>query len=265
MKITITYIFLFVLIFVQINLFAQVDKYHAVIPDVPSTPALVNDLGDLLTPAEEQLLERKLEKFNNETSNEIAVVTVESLGDLEVSQFANELGRKWDIGKATKRNGVLVLVSKNDRKINISPSDKLQGVLPDVICSRIIRENIVPNFKNKQYYVALNEATDNIMAATKGEFTNDNTGEGVSGFPVIFIILIFAVIFIAFMYFIRNKNNIYVSRRGYHYNDNDWTPRGGGFFGGGFGGNNNDDDGGGFGGFGGGGSGFDGGGASGSW
>lgn len=263
MKITIKYIVFLVLIFLQINLFAQVDTYHAVIPDVPSTPALVNDLGDMLTPAEEQLLETKLEKFNTETSNEIAVVTVESLGDLEVSQFANELGRKWDIGKATKRNGVLVLISKNDRKINISPSDKLQGALPDVICSRIIRENIVPNFKNKQYYSALNEATDNIMAATKGEFTNDNTGEGVSGFPVIFIILIFGFIFIAFMYFIRNKNNIYVSRRGYNYND--WTPGAGGFFGGGFGGNNNDSDGGGFGGFGGGGSGFDGGGASGSW
>ena len=44
-------------------------------------------------------LEKKLVKFNEETSNEIAVVTVESLGGLEVSQFANELGRKWNIGK----------------------------------------------------------------------------------------------------------------------------------------------------------------------
>jgi uncharacterized protein len=263
MKIRIKYIVFVVLIFLQINLFAQADKYHAAIPDVPSTPVLVNDLGDMLTPAEEQLLETKLEKFNTETSNEIAVVTVESLGDLEVSQFANELGRKWDIGKATKRNGVLVLISKNDRKINISPSDKLQGVLPDVICSRIIRENIIPNFKNKHYYAALNEATDNIIAATKGEFTNDQIEEGEGGSPILFILLIFAFIFIAFMYFTRNKNNIYVSRRGYNYND--WTPGAGGFFGGSLGGNNNDSDGGGFGGFGGGGSGFDGGGASGSW
>jgi uncharacterized protein len=267
MKIRIKYIAFLVLIFLQINLFAQADKYHAAIPDVPSTPALVNDLGDMLTPAEEQLLETKLEKFNTETSNEIAVVTVESLGDLEVSQFANELGRKWDIGKATKRNGVLILISKNDRKINISPSDKLQGALPDVICSRIIREDIVPNFKKREYFIALNDATDHIIAATKGEFTNDQIGQGkeIHGFSAIIILLVFAFLFVAFMYFFRDKNNIYVTGRGYQYGGDEWDPRGGVFFGGSFGGNSNDHDGGSFEGFGGGGSGFDGGGASGSW
>jgi uncharacterized protein len=259
--------YIVVLVFLQLNLLAQVDKYHIVIPDVPSRPALVNDLGDLLTTEEENLLETKLVKFNKETSNEIAVVTVESLGDLEVSQFANELGRKWSIGKATKRNGVLVLISKNDRKINISPSDKLQGALPDVICSRIIREDIVPNFKKREYFIALNEATDHIIAATKGEFTNDQIGQGkeIHGFSAIIILLVFAFLFVAFMYFFRDKNNIYVTGRGYHYGGDEWGPRGGGFFGGSFGGNSNDNDGGSFEGFGGGGSGFDGGGASGSW
>lgn len=265
MKMKLNYIV--VLVFLQLNLLAQVDKYHAVIPDVPSTPALVNDLGDLLTTEEENLLETKLVKFNKETSNEIAVVTVKSLGDLEVSQFANELGRKWSIGKATKRNGVLVLISKNDRKINISPSDKLQGALPDVICSRIIREDIVPNFKKEEYFIALNEATDHIIAATKGEFTNEQIGQGkeIHGFSAIIILLVFAFLFVAFMYFFRDKNNIYVTGRGYQYGGDEWGPRGGGFFGGSFVGSSNDNEGGSFEGFGGGGSGFDGGGASGSW
>ena len=270
MKMTLKYIVAFILL--QINLLAQTNQYHAVIPDLPSTPALVNDLGDMLTPAEEQLLETKLKKFNQETSNEIAVVTVESLGDLEVSQFANELGRKWNIGKATKRNGVLVLISKKDRKANISPSDKLQGALPDVVCNRIIRNDIIPNCKKEQYFIALDKATDHILAATKGEFTNDELEQGKEshGFSAMIILLVFAFLFVAYMYFFRDKNNIYVSGRGYQYGGDEWAPRGGGFFGGGFfgggfGGNSNDHDGGSFEGFGGGGSGFDGGGASGSW
>jgi uncharacterized protein len=270
MKMTLKYIVAFILL--QINLLAQTNQYHAVIPDLPSTPALVNDLGNLLTSEEEEKLEKKLKKFNKETSNEIAVVTVESLGDLEVSQFANELGRKWGIGEATKRNGVLVLISKKGRKANISPSDKLQGALPDVVCSRIIRNDIIPNCKKEQYFIALDKATDHILAATKGEFTNDELEQGkeIHGFSAMIILLVFAFLFVAYMYFFRDKNNIYVSGRGYQYGGDEWAPRGGGyfgggFFGGGFGGNSNDHDGGSFEGFGGGGSGFDGGGASGSW
>ena len=159
------------------------------------------------------------------------------------------------------------MISKNDRKINISPSDKLQGALPDVICSRIIREDIVPNFKKEEYFIALNEATDHIIAATKGEFTNEQIGQGkeIHGFSGIIILLVFAFLFVAFMYFFRDKNNIYVTGRGYQYGGDEWGPRGGGLFGGSFGGNSNDNEGGSFEGFGGGGSGFDGGGASGSW
>jgi uncharacterized protein len=256
--------------FLQVNLFAQSEKYHDAIPNVPSTPALVNDLADMLTPEEELKLESKLETFNNETSNEIAVITVDTLGGLEVSEFANELGRKWDIGKEKRKNGVILLVSKKDRKVNISPGYGLQGALPDVICSRIIRENIVSNFRAGNVFAGFDEATDNIIAATKGEFTNDEyaQGDGISLFTLLFIIIIFGIIFMAIMYSLRNKKNIYVSRRGYHYDDDDWTPRGGGLFGGGFGGfsgGSDNDSGGGFGGFGGGGGGFDGGGASGSW
>ena len=125
----------------------------------------------------------------------------------------------------------------------------------------------MPNFKKREYFIALNQATDHIIAATKGEFTNDQIGQGkeIHGFSAIIILLVFAFLFVAFMYFFRDKNNIYVTGRGYQYGGDEWGPRGGGFFGGSFGGNSNDNDGGSFEGFGGGGSGFDGGGASGSW
>lgn len=249
-------------------LFSQ-SKFHSQIPDLPAKPALVNDLGNMLTDDEEALLELKLFNFEKESSNEIAIVTVESLEGLEISDYAVELGRKWDIGKESKKNGVLILASKKDRKVNISPAYGLSGVLPDMVCSRIIREQIVPNFKEGNIYLGFDQAVEKIIGYTKGEFTADEkeTGGGIS--PVFFILIFMVFIFI-FFFVLRNRTgNTYVSRRGYRNNDSDFGGGilggfGGGFGSGGFSGGS-DSDSGGFGGFGGGGGGFDGGGASGSW
>ncbi len=105
-------------------LFSQ-STYHKAIPDLPSPSRLVNDFADMLTSDEESQLEATLLNFANESSNEITIVTVEDLDGMEVSEFALELGRKWDIGKEKKKNGVVILASKNDHKINISPGDGL--------------------------------------------------------------------------------------------------------------------------------------------
>jgi uncharacterized protein len=249
------------------TLFAQ--TFERIIPDVPIHKALVNDLADMLSNEDELKLETKLLDFEKTTSNEVTIVTVESLGDLDANMFALQLGRKWDIGKEARKNGVLILASKNDRKINIAPGYGLQGALPDVICGRIIRDEIVPFFKEKNYYRGFDAATTSIIKATQGEFSNDQfqqqEGSGL-GF-VLLLLMLFGLIFL-FFFLSRNRKNIYVSRRGYNYDDG-WSnlPRSGtGWFtSGGWGDSGGSSGGGGFGGFGGGGGGFDGGGASGSW
>lgn len=241
-------------------------KFHSQIPDLPSKPALVNDLGNMMSPEEVLLLETKLLNFEKESSNEIAIVTVTSLEGLPIEDYAVELGRKWDIGKESKKNGVLILASKNDRKINISPAYGLSGVLPDVICSRIIREQIVPNFKEGNIYKGFDQAVDKIIGYSKGEFTADEPAGASNVSPLIFILIFMVVIFI-FFFVLRNKaGTTYMSRRGYKNNDAGWGS-GGGFLGGSNwgGGGSSSSDSGGFGGFGGGGGGFDGGGSSGSW
>lgn len=244
-------------------------EFHKAIPDLPATPRLVNDFADMLSEGEETQLETRLLNFEKESSNEITIVTVTDLGEMEVSEFAMELGRKWDIGKEKKKNGVLLLVSRNDRKVNISPGYGLSGALPDITCGRIIRENIVPHFKQGNYYQGMDEAVSRMIQATKGEFTGEDLPPiKVSPLLILFLFLVFFGVVFLFFYFIRNRKQIYVSRRGYRQRDgwgsgSGWF--GGGFGSGGFGGGFGGGGGGGFGGFGGGGGGFDGGGASGSW
>ncbi len=269
MKIHIKIYILVLLLCCTVHSYAQMNgKYHAIIPDVKNPPTLVNDFANMLTAEEELILEQKLLNFEQQTSNQVTIVTVKELGGLDVSEFAVELGRKWDIGQESKKNGVLVLAAKDERKINISPARGLQGALPDIICGRINRENIVPHFKAGNFYDGFNEGIDKIIAATKGEYTNDAYAKEVSINPL-FIMLAFFCIFLLFIYIKRKSRNIYASRRGYRYDTDTWLnlpSSGSGWFNTGSWGNDNSDSGfGGFGGFGGGGGGFDGGGASDSW
>jgi uncharacterized protein len=263
-----TLLFIVICSFCECHLFAQ--TYHKEIPEAPNPPHLVNDLAGMMSASEALQLETKLLDFERKSSNEVTIVTVANLGDLDVATFALEIGRKWDIGKETKKNGVLILASKDDRKINISPGYGLSGVLPDIICGRIIRDHIVPNFKEGNYYAGFDEATNAIIEASTGEFTAAPQASPVgAGFMFFFILFAIIMIFV-FFFLIRNRKGMYISRRGYKYDDRGWnSPSGGGaWFGGSNWGGGNDDSGGGFGGFGGfggGGGGFDGGGASGSW
>lgn len=222
----------------------QMHSFHEQIPDAPNPARLVNDFAGMMSASETDQLEDKLEDFEKQTSNEIVVVTIASLQDLEVDEFALELGRKWNIGKASKKNGVLILAAQAEHRINISPAYGLQGALPDMLCARIIREFMTPAFKKGQFYVGFDQAADAIIAATKGEFTND-TPEKEKKTPPIFIFILFIMLLI-YLFVRRNSTSTYVSRRGYRN-------MGGGYWGGGFGG------------FGGGGGGFDGGGSSGGW
>lgn len=255
-----------------LSVFSQTGVYHDVIPEVPKQAGLVFDYAHMLTPEQTLNIENQLVQFEKQTSNEITLITVDTLGGLDVSEFANEIGRKWNIGKESKKNGLILLASLKDRKVNISPGYGLSGALPDVICNRIIRENIVPHFKSQNYYQGFSEAISRIMDATQGEFVNENAGnDSGTSIPFWVVLLFFIGLFFFISYLRRKSKNIYVSRRGYKYDSNTWwnlPSSGGGILNSGgwdFGGGSSHSSGGGFGGFGGGGGGFDGGGSSGSW
>ena len=221
--------------------------------------AMVNDYSNVLTADQKQALENKLETFDDSTSSQIAVVIVPGLGDYDPSDFAVKLGDAWGIGGKQFDNGIVLLVctDPDNRKLFIATGRGMEGALPDITCEQIINNIIVPDFKGNDYYGGINEGTDAIIKATKGEYTapagyNQDADDGFSIGKIIFIVL-FIIIVLA----LRSGGG-----------------RGGGGFlgpfllgsalGSGFGGGSSGgSSGGGFGGFGGGG--FGGGGAGGSW
>jgi uncharacterized protein len=241
----------------------SIDK---IISTPPNPPKLVNDYANILTPDQKEALESKLYHFDDTTSNQVTVVIVPSVEGKDIADVAIELGRKWGVGNKKSNNGVILLVSIGDRKLNISPGYGLEKSLPDLTCQQIIEQIIVPEFKGNDYYAGINQGTDAIIEATKGEFKaskNYNQRGQSSGLGKIIFIVIIIIVFLAISSGGRGGGGSYMSRGGVMPYIIGGLLSGGGRGGGGFGGGGGSSGGGGFGGFGGGS--FGGGGSSGSW
>ncbi len=230
---------------------------QAALPTQPNPPRLVNDFARLLSQQEASQLEQKLRLYNDSTSTQIAVVTVVSLDGYDVADYAVKLALEWGIGQKGKNNGLLLLISKDDRKVRIENGYGLEGALTDALSSRIVRNEISPSFKNGNYYEGIDAGTDAIIKALAGEYKagkkkNKNGGApGATIFVVIIIIIVFVLITKN-----RGGGNRFGGGMGSIFPMMPYSGRGSGW--GSFSGG-----GGSFGGFGGGG--FGGGGASGSW
>lgn len=234
------------------RLFATVPV--ADLPARPDPPHLVNDLAHLMSSAQAQQLEAKLDAYNDSTSNEVVVITVTSLKDNEIAEYSYTIGDKWGVGKKKKDNGVVILIAPTEHKAFIATGKGLEGALPDIICTQIVNNTMIPYFKSGDWYSGINAGVDNVIKAAAGEYKADGDNKPV-GTPGILRIIIIAVIIIVILISVIGRDG---GGLGYFIGGSML----GGFNGGGYSGGSSSG-GGGFGGFGGGG--FGGGGGGGSW
>jgi len=234
------------------------------LPPAPNPPRLVNDFTGILSPDQREALERKLVEFDDSSSNQIAVIIVTSTNGEDPGDYATRIGRAWGVGNKQFNNGVVLLIAKDDRKVFIAPGTGLESALPDITCKEIIETEIVPNFRQNDFYRGIDEGTDAIIKATRGEYQPpagyaDRGRKG--GGSKLFLIIVIVIVIIILSSINRGGGGSFMSRRGSIW----WLPTGGfggGGSSGGWGGGGSSG-GGGFGGFGGGG--FGGGGSGGSW
>jgi uncharacterized protein len=234
----------------------------AQLPSPPNPPRLVNDYTGTLTASQIQTLERKLVAYNDSTSTQILVLLVDDLQDMSIEQYATEIGHSWGVGQKDKGNGLVILVKpkkgSESGRVNISPGYGMEEYVTDATAKLIIEREMIPSFKENDYYTGIDNAVNTIMDLCSGKFTQDeysDAGSAIPGWLTLLFIIAIVIIFIKFS-----------SGGGQNYSGGGsrtvWIPMGGGFGGSSFGGSGSFG-GGGFGGFGGGG--FGGGGASGSW
>jgi Beta-propeller domains of methanol dehydrogenase type len=151
--------FVLLLLFSAFGLKAQ-DEF----PQRPEPPRLVNDLAGMLSGGEQQQLEAKLVQFGEQTSTQIAIVTVPTLSGYDRADYAYRLAEKWGVGQKGKNNGILILVkpkTANEKgEIFVAVGYGLEAVVPDAIAHRtIVNTEILPAFKVGDYFGGLDRAT----------------------------------------------------------------------------------------------------------
>lgn len=249
-KLTLLFGLIFVMLALGMTLKAQ-------LPSPPNPPRLVNDYTGTLTASQINTLEHKLVAYNDSTSTQILVMLVDDLQGYDVHDYATKIGHSWGVGQKDKGNGLVILVKpKKDSGngyVDISPGYGMEPYVTDATAKNIIEKEMIPEFKEDNYFKGIEKAVDIIMGLCSGKFTQDEYNDD-DGFPLWTIILFIIAIVIIFSKFSGGSGQNYSGGGSRTI----WIPMGGGYGGGSFGGG-----GGGFGGFGGGG--FGGGGASGSW
>lgn len=251
----------------SVLMFLGVSVYAQNIPNPMQPPRLVNDFAGILNSEEQNTLEHNLRNYYDTTSTQIYVVTVKDLEGYDVSDYAFRLGEKWGVGQKGKNNGVVILIKPkygNEKgQAFIATGYGMESIIPDATARRIVDNEMIPYFKNGDYYKGINAAAKIIMDLASGVFTADEYYKGDSPIAaLIFLIFFFGIIFLS----ARKRSRI--SQGSIGKSVPFWLLMGmmggGGNRGGGFG--NFSSGSGGFGGFSGGGGGsFGGGGAGGSW
>jgi len=139
--------------------------------DVPPLKGYVNDYGNILSPSARQRLENELSAFEKSDSTQIVVLTIPSLEGEVLEEYSIRVAEQWKIGHKGKDNGVILLVSRDDRKLRIEVGYGLEGRLTDLLSGRIIRFTIVPAFREGDYDRGVTEGVRDIILAVRGAYT----------------------------------------------------------------------------------------------
>lgn len=164
--------------------------------DVPANDGFVTDVAGVLTPEQDGALETMLKSYRSQTSNEIAVVIIKSLGGEQIEDVALDIGRKWGIGSQGKDNGILMLFSLEERGARIEVGYGLEGAVPDIVARGIIDMEIAPLFRDGKYSDGIVAAVGALQKHIGGEYTADRyakseqaAGLSVYGIFVAFLLL----------------------------------------------------------------------------
>lgn len=138
-------------------------------PNFPPLTDRVVDQANILSAVTKSELITLLAKHESETSNQIVVVTLNSLEGYEIADYGYQLGRQWGIGQKGKDNGVLLIIAPHERKMRIEVGYGLEGTLTDALSRYIISQDIAPYFKQEVYDAGVLSGTKAIIQTLNQE------------------------------------------------------------------------------------------------
>lgn len=163
---------------------------------------IVTDNANIFTELQLEGLRTKLYQFESESTNQLVILTIDELGNETIEQYALEVFNQNNLGQEGKDNGILILFSKMDREVRIEVGYGLEPYITDAVASRIIRNTMIPKFKEEDYFGGLDEATDQIIEFLNNpealdEFKAEIEAENEMPWWLLGIIGVFLMMFVA--------------------------------------------------------------------
>ena len=175
------------------------------IPEKPELQTSVYDYINLLSASQKNTLEEKLIKYSDTTSTQIVLATIASTQGENIMYLGTQWAHKWGIGQEKEDNGVFILLARDDRKIAINTGYGVEHLLTDAMSRRIIERDIIPYFKQNDYYGGLNRGTDAIFEVLQGEYEGTRQTKESGSVPVGLIIFLFFVFIIFLIAITKNR------------------------------------------------------------
>lgn len=130
----------------------------------PADKEWVNDYISLLNKEQKSVLTNELQSIEDSVGSQVVVMIIDTLQGMDISEFSNLIANSWGIGRKGYDDGVLIILAMNDRKMRIEVGYGLEKIITDEIAAQIIREEMVPEFKERRFYEGLFAAVTKIKS-----------------------------------------------------------------------------------------------------
>jgi len=144
--------------------------------EVPFLSGRINDNAGMLSFEVIRELGALLKAHEDSTSNQIVVLTVASLEGEVLEEYSYKVATTWKLGQKGKDNGVLLLVARDDRQVRIEVGSGLEGDLTDLTSGAIVRNEMLPRFKDGDFDTGVRSGVRAIIDAINGSYTPDAPG-----------------------------------------------------------------------------------------
>jgi uncharacterized protein len=141
-------------------------------PPRPASPVL--DLAEIFPAADEAALNERLAKYFDTTGNALVVVSVDTLNNQSVEDYATGLFNEWGIGDRKTDRGLLVLVAPNERKVRIEVGCGLEGIITDDIAKNVIEADMLPDYRQNRLEAGTLAGVDALIEDLKARAANDS-------------------------------------------------------------------------------------------
>jgi uncharacterized protein len=151
--------------------------------EFPAHRGQVNDFADLIPPDVEQRMEAKAREVLRTTGTSVVVVTMPTIGENYLSDYVNRLYRAWGIGKKGENRGVLIFFALKEKKVRIETGYGVEGILPDGKVGEILRRDVAPHLKKKDYGTGLSNALEAVSRVIEEDAKASGTARSANAKP----------------------------------------------------------------------------------